>query len=87
MSREIRNGTIIKLENPDQAFIIVDNVIKDGKQYIAISPYQQEEGTDKIVVDYKKISMLELKSDDDYEFVTDLELIKSIAQDMINKQS
>ena len=85
MDKKIRNGTIIKLEDPDKAFVIVDNTIKDGKQYIAVSPYEQEEGTELIRIDYKKISMLELKDDDDYDFVTDVELIKNLVEDMMNK--
>jgi len=85
MDRNIRNGTIIKLEDPNEEFVIVDNIIKDEKQYVVLSPFEKEEGKEILKIDYKKLTLIELKDDDDYEYVDDEELIKQLILDMMDK--
>lgn len=86
MDRNIVNGTIIKLEDPNEEFIIVDNIIKDGRQFVVLSPFEKEEENDVVKVDYKKLTIIELKDEDEYEYLEDFELIKELVDLMMNKQ-
>ena len=86
MGKEIRNGTIIKLDIEDEKeYIIVDNIVKNEKQYLVLSPFELEEGQDTVEIDYKNLIIVELKEDDDYEYLEDRELIKEIITELLEK--
>ncbi|MBR2290279.1 MAG: hypothetical protein IJ867_06825 [Clostridia bacterium] len=86
MEKEIRNGTIIKLDIEDEKeYIIVDNIVKNEKQYLVLHPFELEEGQDTVEIDYQNLTIVELKEDDDYEYLEDRELIKEIITELLEK--
>ena len=81
---KVRKGTILKLDSEDkEEFIVVDKTVKDDKQYAILAPFELEEGKDTVEVNYKKLILIELKDDDDYDYVTDSKLIQELVEMMI----
>ena len=83
---KVRKGTVLKLDSEaNEEFIVVDNVEKDGKLYAVLAPFELEEGKDTVEIDYKKLILIELKDDGEYDYVTDSNLIKELVEMMLKK--
>ena len=80
----IRKGTILKLDSEtSEEFVVVDRLKKDKKQYIVLAPFDLEEGNDTVEIDYKKLILVELKEDGEFEYITDSGLIKELVEMMM----
>lgn len=83
---EIMNGTVIKLdEDSNEKFVVIDDIVKDGKQYVLLHPFELKEEEEVVELDYEKMTLIELKAENDFEYVTDNELVKTLVEEMLSK--
>lgn len=86
MDKNIMNGTIIKLdEDANREFVVIDSIVKNDKQYILLHPFELKEDDDIVELDYKKMTLIELAGEDDFEYVKDENLVKELIEELLKK--
>jgi hypothetical protein len=79
-----QKGIIFKMDNDsDEKYLIVGNEEINNNRYILIMPV---EDLKNITVDYKKVFMAKVNSDDTLEIEDNSELIEKVVKETVRKE-
>lgn len=86
MFDNIEKGMIISLyENTNDKYIVIDTIIKNNEQFLVLNPIEDIESKE-IIFNVKDMLLIKLLNNEKgFEFVKDIELVKEIVTELLNK--